>query len=119
MAKTVATKQERATLIALARTLFTAQVKRWIEGKFVKGKRPYGDFRKLLMAQFKEKLEVSNSSAATMFNNLRKEALTNDPELVLHRDPKIARIKSERGPGRPKSTKVEDTKVETAEKESV
>lgn len=116
--QTVATKKERATLIAAARQLFGAQVKRWAEGKFTKEKRPYGAFRKLLMTQFKEKLEVSTPSAATMFNNLRKEALANNPDLVLQRDPKIARVKSNRGPGRPKNTKVEGTEAKTDEKET-
>lgn len=110
--------KERATLIATARKLFAAQVGRWQEGNFAKEKRPYSAFRKLTMSQFKEKLEVSTPSAATMFNNLRKEALDAQPGLVLHRDPKIVRIKSSRGPGRPKNTKVEGTEAKTDEKET-
>jgi hypothetical protein len=52
-----------------------------------------------------------------MFNNLRKAALSDNPDLVLQRDPKIVRVKSERGPGRPvgtTKTKAESKETETA-----
>ena len=111
-----AKQSARVTNMSKARKLFAAQLKRWQEGKFKSEKRPYGAFRKKLMSQFKEKLEVSNASAATMFNNLRKEALANDPDLVLQRDPKVARVKSTRGPGRPR--KEESEKSEQSETEN-
>lgn len=107
MSQAETTKKDRVTLMSQARKLFAAQLKRWQEGKFKDEKRPYGAFRKKLITQFKEKLEVSTASAATMFNNLRKEALANDPDLVLQRDPKIARVKSGRKPGRPAKTEAE------------
>jgi hypothetical protein len=110
-----ATKKERVTLMSQSRKLFAAQLKRWDEGKFKEEKRPYGTFRATLIMQFETKLEVSTPSAATMFNNLRKAALADNPDLVLQRDPKIVRVKSERGPGRPAGTK---TKAESKETET-
>tara|TARA_B100000929_G_scaffold287512_1_gene274337 strand:- start:2691 stop:3053 length:363 start_codon:yes stop_codon:yes gene_type:complete len=107
------TKKDRVTLMSQSRKLFAAQLKRWQEGKYKDEKRPYGAFRKKLITQFKEKLEVSTASAATMFNNLRKEALAADSELVLARDPKIARVKSGRKPGRPAKAE-NQTEAETS-----
>lgn len=39
---------------------------------------------------------------------LKKEALEKDSDLVLQRDPKVARVKSNRGPGRPRKTSTKD-----------
>jgi len=111
-----AEKKDRVTLMSQARGMFSNQLGRWAKGEFKEEKRPYGAFRKQLISQFKEDLEVSTASAATMFNNLRKEALANDPDLVLQRDPKIARVKSDRKPGRPSNA--EKQKEEQGEAQS-
>jgi len=111
---TKAVKKDRNTLMSQARKLFDAQLKRWADDKFKSEKRPYGAFRSTLIEKFETELEVSTPSAATMFNNLRKAALTANPDLVLQRDPKIVRIKSDRKPGRPVGTAKTDQPAETA-----
>ena len=107
-------KKDRNTLMSQARKLFDSQLKRWADAKFESEKRPYGTFRSTLIEQFETELEVSTPSAATMFNNLRKSALTANPDLVLQRDPKFVKIKSERKPGRPAGTAKTDEPVQSA-----
>jgi len=106
-------KPNRVTLMSQARDLFAAQLLRWKNGDFKSEKRPYGALRKTLIGQFQKQLDVTVPSAATMFNNLRKQALADDPDLVLQRDPKIAKVKSTRGPGRPRATEQEAANTET------
>lgn len=109
------TKQPRVTLMSQARDMFATQLGKWVAGDFKGERRPYTTFRQTLINQFKDELNVTTPSAATMFNNLKNQALNDNPDLVLQRDPKIARVKSTRGPGRPRNDEKAEDKAEQTE----
>lgn len=105
--KTVEAKVDTRT--AQAKTIFAGQLKKWVAGKFKTSARPYRDFRRDTMNLFVEKIGVSVAAAATLFNSLKKDALAADKELVIQRDPKIVRAKSDRKPGRPRKDAEQET----------
>jgi DNA-binding transcriptional regulator YiaG len=87
---------------SLALAIFAAKMVERTEGLYASNK----DFRAAVLRAIETDLGVSTASAATMYNAAKSEAEKADATVVLGRDPKKVKVKSESGKrGRPAGSK--------------
>lgn len=87
---------------SLALAIFAAKMVERTQGLYATNK----DFRAAVLRKIETDLGVSTASAATMYNAAKAEAEKADSTVVLGRDPKKVKVKSESGSrGRPKGSK--------------
>jgi len=75
----------KVTKKAQAIQIFNEALAQRAAGKFDSNKA----FRKNVMGRFVDEIQVSNASAASMYNQVKVLAEASDPDLKLGRDPKV------------------------------
>lgn len=95
-------KSVRVSKISQAREIFKSKLESRLSGQY----QSYRDFRFSVINMFVITLGVNESTASTMFNNIKREILLENPEVNLSRDPRKIKIRTSTGKrGRPLGSK--------------